>query len=79
VALEQLPVDARLVVVPLEVARGSELVQVAVALARLRQEGQVRVALPLRGAVVGDVDLATDQRLDPELPRLAVALDGPGE
>ena len=79
VALEQLPVDARLVVVALEVAGGSELDQVAVALARLRQEGQVRVALPLRGAVVGDVDLAADQRLDPVLTRLAVELDGPGK
>ena len=77
--LEQLPVDARLVVVALEVARGSELDQVAVALARLREERQVRVALPLRGAVVGDVDLAADQRLDPVLTRLAVELDGPGE
>ncbi len=75
VALEQLPVDARLVVVPLEVAERAELDQVRVALVRLGEEGQVRVPLRLRLAVVGDVDLAPDERLDAQLPRLPVELD----
>ena len=64
VPLEQLPVDARLVVVPLEVAERGELDQVRVALARLREERQVRVALRLRAPVVRDVHLAADDRLD---------------
>ena len=64
VPLEQLPVDARLVVVALEVAERRELDQVRVALVRLGEQRQVRVALLLRAAVVGDVDLAADDRLD---------------
>src|SRR5205085_8009778 len=65
VALEQLPVDARLVVVTLEVAEARELDQVGVADIVGREERQVGVALGLRVAVVGDVDLAADDRLDP--------------
>ena len=45
VALEQLPVDARLVVVALEVAERRELDQVPVALVRLGEEREVRLAL----------------------------------
>ncbi len=75
VALEQLPVDARLVVVPLEVAERAELDQVRVPLVRLCEEGQVRVALRLRLAVVRDVDLAPDERLDALLARLPAELD----
>ena len=64
VPLEQLPVDARLVVVALEVAEARELDQVRVARVVGREQGEVRVALRLRAAVVGDVDLAADDRLD---------------
>ena len=75
VPLEQLPVDARLVVVALEVAERGELDQVRVALVRLGEDGQVGVALLLPVAVVGDVDLAAHDRLDPLLPGLALELD----
>ncbi len=75
VALEQLPVDARLVVVALEVAERGELDEVRVALVRLREEREVRVALRLGAAVVRDVDLAADDRLHASLLRLAVELD----
>ena len=63
VPLEQLPVDARLVVVALEVAEARELDQVRVAGVVGGQQREVRVALRLRAAVVGDVDLAPDHRL----------------
>ena len=76
---EEVPVDARLVVVALEEAGRGELDQVRVALVRLGQQRQVRVALPLRQPVVGHVDLAAEERLDPLLPRLAVELDRAGE
>ena len=79
VPLEQLPVDARLVVVALEVAERRELDEVRVALVRLREQRQVRVALRLCAAVVGDVDLAADDRLDAYLLRLAEELDRAGE
>ena len=49
---EELPVDARLVVVALEVPERGELDQVRVALVRLGEEGQVRVPLRLRLPVV---------------------------
>ena len=39
----------------------------------------MRVALRLRAAVVADVDLAADQRLDAVLRRLAVELDRAGQ
>ena len=77
VRVQGVPVDARLVVVALEVAERRELDQVRIALVRLGQEGQVRVALPLRAAVVGDVDLAADDRLDAVLSGLPVELDAP--
>ncbi len=76
VTLEQLPVDARLVVVALEVAERRELDEVRVALVRLGEEREVRVALGLRVPVLGHVDLAADDRLDAGLARLAVQLDG---
>ena len=79
VALEQLPVDARLRVVALEVAERAELDQVRVAGVRLGQEGQVRVAARARAAVVGDVDLAADDRLDPLVARRLVEVDRAGE
>ena len=65
VGLQQLPVDARLRVVALEKAERGELDQVGVALVRLGQQRQVRVAARAGVAVVGDVDLAADDRLDP--------------
>src|SRR4029078_1704870 len=64
VRVEQLPVDAGLVVVALQVAEARELDQVRVALVVLREERQMRVAFLLRTAVVGDVDLTADDRLD---------------
>ena len=76
---EQVPVDPRLVVVALEEARRGELDQVRVALVRLGEEREVGVALPLREPVVGDVDLAAEQRLDALLPGLPVELDRAGE
>ena len=76
VAVEELPVDARLVVVALEEAARDELDQVRVALVRLGQKREVREpALELR-AVVRDVDLAADNRLDSLLSGLPVQLDG---
>src|SRR6476659_2167168 len=76
---EQLPVDARLVVVTLEIARGGELDQVSVALVVLGEQREVRVPLDLGAAVVGDVDLAAENRLDSGLSGLPVELDGAGE
>ena len=61
---EQLPVDARLVVVALEIAERRELDQVRVARVVGGEQRQVRVALLVRLAVRGDVDLAADHRLD---------------
>jgi hypothetical protein len=79
VALEQLPVDARLVVVALEVAGRGELDQVAVAGVVLGQQREVGVALPLGPPVLGDVELATQDRLDALLASLLVELDRAGE
>ncbi len=64
VPFEELPVDARLVVVALEVAEARQLDQVRVAGLIGREEREVGVALLLGVAVVGDVDLAADDRLD---------------
>ena len=79
VGLQQLPVDARLRVVALEEAERGELDQVGVALVRLGQQRQVRVAARAGVAVVGDVDLAAHDRLDPLLRRLLVEVDGAGQ
>jgi len=79
VALQQLPVDARLVVVALEIPGRGELDQVRVARVRLGQQRQVRVALLLRVPVLGDVDLAADDRLDALLRRVLVELHRAGE
>ena len=76
---QQLPVDARLVVVTLEVAGGGELDQVAVAGVVLGEQREVRVPLGLGAAVVADVDLAAENRLDSVLSGLPVELDGPSE
>ena len=78
VTLEELPVDARLVVVALEVAQARELDQVRVALVVGREQGQVRIALLLQLAVVGDVDLAADDRLDPRALGVLEELNRPG-
>jgi len=66
VAVEQLPVDAWLVVVPLEVAGGGELDQVGVTGVVLGEQREVRVPLGLRAAVVADVDPRTG--LTPAFP-----------
>ena len=79
VRLEQLPVDARLVVVALEVAERGELDQVRVARVVGGEQRQVRVALRLRLAILGDVHLAADDRLDADLPGLLDELNRPGE
>ena len=77
--LEQLVVDARLVVVALEVAERAELDQVVVALGRLGQQRQVvpvaLVRVHARAAVVDEVDLTAQQRLDAGLAGGAVELD----
>ena len=62
-AFQQLPVDARLVVVALEIAERREPDEVRVALVRLRENGEVRLPLLLCVAVVGDVDLAAEDGL----------------
>ena len=77
-ALEQLPVDARLVVVALEVAERAELDQVPVADVVGGEQRQVRVALVLLAPVVDDVDLAADDRLDALRLRGLEQLDRPG-
>ena len=74
-ALEQLPVDARLVVVALEVAEARQLDQVAVARVVGGEEREVGVALLLGPTVVRDVDLAAEDRLHALLSSLLVQLD----
>ena len=77
--LQELPVDARLVVVALEVAERRELDEVRIPLVRLREECEVGVPLRLGAAVVRDVDLTAHDRLDAGLARLAKELNGAGE
>ncbi len=79
VALEQVPVDAGLVVVALEVAEARELDQVRVPGVVLREQCEVRVPLGLRLAVLGDVDLAAEHRLHAVLLGLLDELNRPGE
>ena len=76
---QQLPVDPRLVVVPLEVADRREPDQVRIPLVRLGEEGEVGVTLPLNPPVVGDIDLAAHDRLDACAVRVPVELDCTGE
>ncbi len=76
---QELPVDPRLVVVALEVAGRGEPDQVLVALVRLGEQREVRIALRQRLPVVTDVDLAADHRLDPGLAAVPVELDRAGE
>ena len=79
VGLEQLVVDARLVVVALEVAERAELDEVVVAGRRLGQQRQVvpvaLVGVHARAAVVDEVDLTAQQRLDAGLAGRAIELD----
>ncbi len=75
VPLEQLPVDARPVVVALEIAERAELDQVGVARVRLGEQRQVGGALVLCLAVVDDVDLAAEHRLHALGPRRLVQVD----
>ncbi len=75
VPLEQFPVDARLVVVALEVAEARELDQVRVARVVCGEQREVRVALLLDVAILGDVDLAADDRLHARSLRLLEELD----
>jgi hypothetical protein len=77
VALEQLPVDAGLVVVALQVPEAGERDQVRVTGVVLREQRQVRVPLGLRLAVFGDVDLAAEDRLDAVLLGLLDELTAP--
>src|SRR5581483_5661072 len=63
VAGEELPVDARLVVVALEVAEAREVNEVRVAGVVGGEERQVGVALRGGAAVLGDVHLAADHGL----------------
>ena len=79
VPLEQLPVDARLVVVALEVAERAEVDEVAVALGRLGEQRQVRLPLLLLVPVVGDVDLAADDGLHALLLGRLEQVDRAGE
>ena len=76
---EELPVDARPVVVALEVAERAELDQVGVAGRRLGQQRQVRRALRLHVPVVGDVHLAADDRLHALLVGGLVEVDRAGQ
>ena len=78
-SLEELPVDAWLVVVALEVAERGELDEVGVALVRLGEEREMRVALGLHSAIVRHVHLAADDGLHTGVARLAVELDRTGE
>ena len=79
VGVEQLPVDARLVVVALEVTEGRELDQVGVTGVVGSEQRQVCIALGLSAPVVGDVDLAADDGPDTVLRGLLGELDSPGE
>ena len=76
VLLEELPVDARLVVVALEVAERGELDQVRVALVVGGEQREVGVPLLVGETVVRDVDLAPDDRLDPGVARALPELHG---
>ena len=71
VAFEQLPVDAGLVVVALEIGGGRELDEVAVALGRLGEDGQVVVELLTSVALApGVVDpAAPDRPVEPGVGR----------
>ena len=76
---EELPVDARPVVVALQVAERAELDQVGVAGRRLGQQREVRRPLRLHVPVVGDVHLAPDDRLHALLVGGLVEVDRAGQ
>ena len=76
--LQQLPVDARLVVEPLQVGLRHELQQVAVAVQVTGQHRQVERLAFARAAVPRprrDVRLQPDDRLDPPRLRFPVEVD----
>ena len=81
VLLEQVEVDARLVVVALEIAEGDELDEVVVPLEVLGEQREVRPVAAagrlLRATILDEVDLAADDRLDAGLRRRAVEVDRP--
>ena len=81
---QQFLVDARLVIVALQVGGGDQLDQIPVAGLILRQQHQVVVGVPpararllLQAAARRHVNLAADDRLDALLPRRAVKIDRP--
>ncbi len=81
VAREVVAVDARLVVVPVQVGVGGQAAQVLVALPVLREQDQVerlaiRLAVLVGHAARGDVGLDADDRLDALRPRRLVERDG---
>ena len=78
VPLEQLPVDARLVVVALEVRERAEPDEVRVAGGVGGEEREVRVALLLDAPVVHDVHLAPEDRFDALRLRRLVEVDRAG-
>ena len=74
---QQLLVDPRLVVEPLQECRRDQVDQVAVAFLALAQQHQVVVPVRVRAALVPllrDVHLAADDRLHPLLPRGVIEL-----
>ena len=80
VLLQQVEVDARLVVVALEVAEGDQLDQVVVPLEVLGEQRQVGPVAAsgglLRAPILDEVDLAADDRLDACLRGGPVEVDG---
>ena len=79
---EQVEVDARLIVVALEVAERDELDEVVVPLEVLGQERQVRPVAPtrrlFRPAVFDEVDLAANDRLDTGFLGSPIEIHRPG-
>jgi len=78
---QQCLVDARLVVIALEVRQAGELDQVAIALQVLDEQDQVmRIAVGpsflLVAGTSGDIDLLADDGVDPGGFRLQVKIDG---
>ena len=81
VLLQQVEIDARLVVIALEIAQGDQLDEVVVSLKILGQQREVRPIATARGllcaAILDEVDLAADNRLDPGLRGGSVEIDRP--
>ncbi len=75
---EQILVDARLVIEAFEEACGDQADEVAVALLVFAEQDEVVIAVGVAAgfeALPGDVDLATDDRVDAFVARLVVELD----